>query len=140
MTTPAGPLDEAIVTFGKATAAITALASSRGYAVGSIPQDPVVPYWSFALVPGGDYPNHLLGASVPIRQRVQVNCVADSRSSAAQLSKAWRDALNMYSGTVGSLTIESAVCEGEYDMPEPRGDGSDRFWHKRVLEFSIGYR
>jgi hypothetical protein len=74
------------------------------------------------------------------RARVRVSCWSNDELEAPLVADAIRAYLDGYRGRVGQVYFYYVNLEGEYDLPEPLGDGRDGFLYQVVLDFSITHK
>jgi hypothetical protein len=79
---------------------------------------------------------HMLDASGLVQSRVQVDCFAESYASAKSTARAVRDAVNSYSGTVGSTVFQHVTIDSERDYDETES-GADRHLFVTSLDLLI---
>lgn len=85
---------------------------------GMIPQNPTYPLILLHKMPGGGRDHHLGGRSGLVHPRIQVEAWATTYDAAKALSKALQDALDGYSGTVGTVRIGSILAQSDRDIYE----------------------
>ena len=98
---------------------------------GTLPQSPIYPlvlYWHVS----GVIDNHLRGDSGMAHPRFQIESWASTYAAAKALSLAVREALNNYSGTVGTVRIGSCLIVGSTYQYE-----SEIEIHRFMQDYSI---
>lgn len=124
-------------TFFDGSAAIASIVASRIYA-SRIPQG----VSGAAIVLRNISPEHfntLANEANVVRAVVQIDCYDSSATKADTLGEKVRNRLSGYRGDAGNTTIQSAVIirdNASTDTPENK---SDRWIHRRSLDFSIHY-
>lgn len=111
-------LEAGLYAYLAADAGVSGLVGTRIYPL-LLPQEPTLPalvYQRISTNPLGhshDGPNHLT------RVRMQLRCHGATLLAAKTLADAVRDALDGYSGAMGTVTVQSVFREDEGDDDEP---------------------
>jgi hypothetical protein len=79
----------------------------------------------------------LSGACGMARPRIQLDCWHETSVGAEALAEAVRNALDGYTGAMGSATVSVALLEDTQDFYRPNEDGSDNGVHQISLDFQI---
>jgi len=139
-TPPDGPktIREAIYRLLVDDPAVAALVEDRVHP-GGLPQDPVYPCVS-QVVAGRFDVTDFDGTADLSTIRVRVSSWSPRLFEAEQLALAVRKAVLNSPGLSGSVSIESAVCENEFDLPERPQSGDDEYLHQIVGEYRFWFR
>ena len=97
-------------------AGVSAITGGRCYPV-TLPQDPTFPLNLYIHI-SGSAENQLRGSAGQAHRRYQIESWASTYASAKSLSKAVFDALNNYSGTVGTVVVSSILIVNENEVYE----------------------
>lgn len=71
--------------------------------------------------------NHMTGPSGLVESRIQINCYADTYTSAKTAARAVQAAVNGYRGTFAGKQFQGAFIDGERDLPNESEAGAARF-------------
>jgi hypothetical protein len=121
----------------QATAAVTAICSTRGYP-GVLPQGATLPAYVYMLVSDVGV-HHMTNAAGLALARVQVDCYSATESGAHTLAEAVRDALQGQRFTQASTTIRTCHLDNGNTFYESPIDGSDAGRYIRTLDFLVNY-
>lgn len=84
--------------------------------------------------------DHVLGSATGyVQAHFQLNLWDDDYEGARTLSTAVRNALDDYSGTVGSVVIQRILIENERDVSEFPSDTQLLFRFGKVLDFTVWF-
>jgi len=106
-------LEEAIYTELTTFAAVTAIASTRGYPE-LIPETAAMPAWAYQTISANREPIHS-GSSDLTEQVIQITCQAASYASAKALAGAIRARLHGFKGTLSGVKVHRIVVDNDQD-------------------------
>jgi len=106
-------IEEAIYTDLTTFAAVTAIASTRGYPE-LIPETASMPAWAYQTISANREPVHS-GSSGLTEQVIQITCQAASYASAKALAAAIRARLHGYKGTLSGVKVHRIVVDNDQD-------------------------
>jgi len=106
-------LEEAIYTDLTTFAAVTAIASTRGYPE-LIPETAAMPAWAYQTISANREPIHS-GSSDLTEQVIQITCQAASYASAKALAGAIRARLHGFKGTLSGVKVHRIVVDNDQD-------------------------
>lgn len=106
-------IEEAIYTELTTFAAVTAIASTRGYPE-LIPETAAMPAWAYQTISANREPIHS-GSSDLTEQVIQITCQAASYASAKALAGAIRARLHGFKGTLSGVKVHRIVVDNDQD-------------------------
>ena len=122
----------------KAHAGTFALVVARIYPL-RLPQGATYPAVRYQVI--GAPRVHAMGADTgEVFARVQVDCYAETYAAAHALSVQVRAALSRWSGTAGSVVVDSVFLDDERDLDEPTIEhAGDQGVYRVMLDFTVNY-
>lgn len=128
-------LGQALYTFLSTYAPLTALVGTRIYP-GMAPSSAIFPYVTLQdLSVESHY--HLEGASGTHDTLVQVDCWALSALESRNIAKVIRLSMDGLQAAWSTLEIDGVFIDSELDAPELAADGSERMFHRRILNLNV---
>lgn len=130
-------IESSLRTYLLTKSGITNLVSTRIYPLAR-PQNSALPAIVYQRITGG-HEHMIAGAAGNANPVIQIDCLAASYSAAKSVAEQVRQALQGYSGAMGSDTVHACVFRNEIDLFEPPDDGSDVGVYRTVLDYAIRY-
>ncbi len=127
--------EAAIVAILKATAAVTAIVSSRIYAV-DLPQNPTLPAIVYSRISGMRV-SSMTGASGLARPRYQIDVFAYDYTTAKNLVRQVQLALEGKRGTYGGVNVQGILFDGDHDMNDDEEENLVSDQHRVMMEFTV---
>ncbi len=129
-------ISAAIYSILQAHAGTLALVSTRVYPV-IAPQKAALPRITYQIISSPGL--HAMGSDPGLKSpRIQVDCWADTYAGADALAVQVLDALQDYSGTIASVTIQRSFLENETDFADPDTKIKDIVYRKS-FDFIVWY-
>jgi len=130
-------IETAFFSYTSTKASITALVGTRIYA-SAPPSSPTYPYVTFKKI--SDQPNHYMAGAVGLATvLLQVDVWAFLVQERQDISEAFRNALDGYTGVMGAenLDIRNCFLDNRSSFEEPDKQGKNLPVHRASLDFSI---
>ena len=99
-----------------------------------------LPAITVTIVGGGTQDYHLGGDGELAHDRLQVDCWAADTVTTAQLSKAARDALTGFRGSLNGVFVNSIIAGRPGDNYDPPREGEARGIARETFDIEVTYR
>lgn len=133
-------IGKAVHTKLQATAAVTAICSSRGRP-DALHQGETLPAYTYRKITGTSFTKLSSTSLVGLAEaRVQVDCYADTAAAAEALRNEVRLVMIPFRGTSSSVVIRGCESGGEYDRYEVPQDGKSLGRYIRTIDLLLVYQ
>lgn len=100
------------------------------------PQSPTMPYVVITEISATRFPTTKFAGGI-VQKRVQVDCYASNTTAMRTLAEYVREALDGFSGTMGTTVVRSCHLDGETEQYEPPTDGSSGGKCRKIQEYVV---